>query len=428
MYSLLYLCRDLSFNNLIGPIPKTFNQLAKVDFMYLMGNMLTGVVPKYILESNKIVRRVHPCLKHNFPCSASSDQYRYSMHINCGGKELNIGNTKYEADIEAKGASMFYTGPGQYWAFSSTGNFMDNDVVSDVYIKTNTSALSNVSADSSELYRTARVSPLSLTYYGLCLGNGNYTVKLHFAEIIFTNYSSLNSLGRRIFDVYIQGKLVLKHFSIQDEAGGTGIPIVKNFTAPVTSNTLKIQFYWAGRGTTGIPVRGFYGPIISAISVDPNKLFGWDFGFITITCPVAITYPAEERVAGRQLSLRIKAFVLQERGNLLELVDPNLGSEYSSEEAMAMLNVALLCTNASPTLRPMMSQVVSMLEGRTEVQDLLSDAGFLATTSKYKAIRNHFWQHPSQTQSLSTGGPSTDYSNIEIKMTDLPLRSSPVSV
>ncbi|KAJ0111079.1 hypothetical protein Patl1_02652 [Pistacia atlantica] len=323
MYSLLYLCRDLSFNNLTGPIPKTFNQLAKVDFMYLMGNMLTGVVPKYILESNKIVdvsynnftwessgpiecprgsvSRVHSCLKHNFPCSASSGQSsmqkllyaidtsfikfvhkssselsiltdRYSMHINCGGKELNIGNTKYEADIEAKGASMFYTGPGQYWAFSSTGNFMDNDVVSDVYIQTNTSALSNVSADSSELYRTARVSPLSLTYYGLCLGNGNYTVKLHFAEIIFTNYSSLNSLGRRIFDVYIQGKLVLKHFSIQDEAGGTGIPIVKNFTAPVTSNTLKIQFYWAGRGTTGIPVRGFYGPIISAISVDPSKL------------------------------------------------------------------------------------------------------------------------------------------------------------
>ncbi|GLT26710.1 hypothetical protein SLA2020_017560 [Shorea laevis] len=45
------------------------------------------------------------------------------------------------------------------------------------------------------------------------------------------------------------------------------------------------------------------------------------------------------------------AYVLQEIGSLLELVDPNLGSEYSSEEAMMMLNVALLCTNASPTLR-----------------------------------------------------------------------------
>jgi len=97
---------------------------------------------------------------------------------------------------------MFYS--GQNWAFSSTGNFMDNDIDADIYIETNTSALSNVSLFDSELYTKARVSPLSLTYYGLCLMNGNYTVMLHFAEIIFTNDRSFNSLGKRIFDVYIQ--------------------------------------------------------------------------------------------------------------------------------------------------------------------------------------------------------------------------------
>lgn len=113
-----------------------------------------------------------------------------------------LNNTKYEADLEARGASMFYT--GENWAFSSTGNFMDNAVDADVYIDSNSSALQNVSAPISELYTTARVSPLSLTYYGLCLMNGNYTVKLHFAEILFTNDRSFNSLGKRIFDVYIQ--------------------------------------------------------------------------------------------------------------------------------------------------------------------------------------------------------------------------------
>ena len=66
--------------------------------------------------------------------------------------------------------------------------------------------------------------------------------------------------------------MVLKDFNIEDEAGGAGKPIVKNFTSAVTSHTLKIHFYWAGRGTTGIPVRGVYGPLISAISVDPGKL------------------------------------------------------------------------------------------------------------------------------------------------------------
>ncbi|CAJ2668732.1 probable LRR receptor-like serine/threonine-protein kinase At1g53440 isoform X1 [Trifolium pratense] len=60
---------------------------------------------------------------------------------------------------------------------------------------------------------------------------------------------------------------------------------------------------------------------------------------------------------------------LQEQGNILELVDPSLlGSRYSTKETMRMLNVAFLCTNTSPTLRPSMSSVVSMLEGKTPIQ------------------------------------------------------------
>lgn len=118
------------------------------------------------------------------------------------------------------------------------------------------------------------------------------------------------------------------------------------------------------------------------------------------------------------------AYVLQERGSLLELVDPDLGSEYSSEEAMVMLNVALLCTNASPTLRPIMSQVVSMLEGRTAVQDLLSDPGFSTIDSKFKAIRKHFWEHPSVSHSMSTDGPYSDssLSNLEKEEINILLR------
>lgn len=71
----------------------------------------------------------------------------------------------------------------------------------------------------------------------------------------------------------MQGKLVLKDFDIAEAAGGPGKPIIKTFTVSVTSRTLKIHLYWAGRGTTGIPVRGTYGPMISAISVDPSMFF-----------------------------------------------------------------------------------------------------------------------------------------------------------
>lgn len=65
---------------------------------------------------------------------------------------------------------------------------------------------------------------------------------------------------------------MLKDFNIELEAGGVNKPHTENFTAVVADNTLEIRFYWAGKGTNGIPVRGVYGPLVSAISVDPSKL------------------------------------------------------------------------------------------------------------------------------------------------------------
>jgi hypothetical protein len=68
----------------------------------------------------------------------------------------------------------------------------------------------------------------------------------------------------------LQGRLVLKDFNIAKEAGGVGKAIIKKFTATVNSNTLEIRLRWAGKGTTGIPFDSVYGPLISAISVDPG--------------------------------------------------------------------------------------------------------------------------------------------------------------
>lgn len=79
-----------------------------------------------------------------------------------------------------------------------------------------------------------------------------------------------------------------------------------------------------------------------------------------------------------------------------------------------MLNVALLCTNASPTLRPKMSQVVSMLEGQTDIQDLLSDPGYSASSSKHRSIRNHFWQNPDTDSSSSYLGTEESYRLVQV--------------
>ncbi|KAK9048336.1 hypothetical protein SSX86_032701 [Deinandra increscens subsp. villosa] len=48
------------------------------------------------------------------------------------------------------------------------------------------------------------------------------------------------------------------------------------------------------------------------------------------------------------------AIVMKQKGSLADLVDPRLGSDFNKEEAVRMMNIALLCTNQSPALRPTM--------------------------------------------------------------------------
>ncbi|KAM4114496.1 hypothetical protein ACJW30_04G072400 [Castanea mollissima] len=284
---------DLSFNNLSGPIPEAFWD-QELDDMYLTNNSLSGEVPKWVLQYTKhnwdisynnfsgspqinCETRSHVnlvssyssvesnsipwCLKKGLPCSKKPKHY--SLFINCGGVTKKFEGNEYEQDINTDGRSQF-SSISEEWGYSSTGVFMGKDSTS--YLAQNTFSL-NVTG----IYETARVAPLSLRYYGLCLREGSYKVKLHFAEIMFSNDQNFSSLGRRIFNVSIQGKLVLKDFNIVEEAGGVGIPKVKEFDdVLVSGSTLEIHFYWAGKGTTSVPVKGVYGPLISAIEVTPN--------------------------------------------------------------------------------------------------------------------------------------------------------------
>ena len=54
---------------------------------------------------------------------------------------------------------------------------------------------------------------------------------------------------------------------------------------------------------------------------------------------------------------------LQREGQLDSIVDGNLNHNYDSEELEMIIQIALLCTQASPEGRPSMSEVVRMLEG-----------------------------------------------------------------
>lgn len=108
---------------------------------------------------------------------------------------MNFDGVEYEDDLSPMDASEFSYIESK-WACSVTGVFMDNE--KSLYIATDTTN------NESSIYTTARIAPMSLKYYGLCLLKGSYTVKLHFAEIIFTDDQTFSNLGKRIFDVFIQ--------------------------------------------------------------------------------------------------------------------------------------------------------------------------------------------------------------------------------
>ncbi|XP_022001334.1 probable leucine-rich repeat receptor-like serine/threonine-protein kinase At3g14840 isoform X2 [Helianthus annuus] len=278
---------DLNFNKLNGSIPERFIDLQDTDYIYLTGNLLSGTVPNWmttsadnvdlsynVFESNRDLRC--QMRQTNLFASFSTDNISRkvsclgdsscptnwtSLYINCGGRKLTDGKKEYESDLQEGGASDFSAVESR-WGFSNTGNFLD-DNNHDSYI------VSGVPTNTSELYMNARTSALSLTYYGFCMHDGSYNVSLHFAEIFFTDDETYSSLGRRVFDIYIQGVQMEKDFDISDRAGGAMKAIVTSYTVNVTGS-LEIRLYWARKGTTNIPSRGVYGPLISAISVDPN--------------------------------------------------------------------------------------------------------------------------------------------------------------
>ncbi|KAJ0016427.1 hypothetical protein Pint_10271 [Pistacia integerrima] len=71
----------------------------------------------------------------------------------------------------------------------------------------------------------------------------------------------------------------------------------------------------------------------------------------------------------------------------MKILDPKLEYKFDKEEAERMVKVALLCCNASPTLRATMSEVVSMLESQTISQEVISDPSIYG--SDFQLLLDH---------------------------------------
>uniref|UniRef100_A0A0E0AS42 non-specific serine/threonine protein kinase n=1 Tax=Oryza glumipatula TaxID=40148 RepID=A0A0E0AS42_9ORYZ len=255
-----------------------FTKLAFLDFSY---NQLTGSFPSWSTQNNLQLNLVANnfdlgstnngilppglnCLQKDTPCLRD-----YSFAVDCGSNRSIRGsdNTMYELDFTDLGGSSYYVTSETRWGVSNVGKYFQSP--NDSKIIYSNEKIQN--AVVSELFQTARMSPSSLRYFGLGLENGNYTVLLQFAELGYPDSPTWKSLGRRVFDIYIQGDLKEKDFDIRKMAGGKSFTAVyKSYTTTVSKNFLEIHLFWAGKGTCCIPIQGYYGPLISALSITPN--------------------------------------------------------------------------------------------------------------------------------------------------------------
>ena len=83
-----------------------------------------------------------------------------------------------------------------------------------------------------------------------------------------------------------------------------------------------------------------------------------------------------------------------------ELFDEKLESKINKQEAETVVKVALLCTNGSPSMRPTMSEVVNMLNGKTCIPDIVPEANGTEDL-RFKAMRDFRGQSQSGSQSQS---------------------------
>ncbi|KAL5579741.1 hypothetical protein UlMin_012183 [Ulmus minor] len=314
--SLKYL--DLSFNKLTGGMPDGMK--SNLIYMSFARNQLTGKIPEWIFQASGVRMDLsyNNFLELDAPvpseldlnlfacCCCKSTSYTqpymlqpvqmmeayfheqkpkfHNLFINCGGEQTTVDGNHYDAENET---SRFHVSSLRNWAFSSSGDFFVEPENASDYIKRLPCKIAN---SETALYDEARLSPVSLNYYGLSLYEGLYNVTLHFAEIVYTeDVSDYNSLRKRVFDVYIQDELVLKDFNIEVQAGGPNEALSRTFPTHVneTKRLLNIHLYWAGKGSYTYPP-SYNGPLVSAISVKPTfnvddgKLPPWAMALICV--------------------------------------------------------------------------------------------------------------------------------------------------
>ncbi|GGZ70295.1 malectin domain-containing carbohydrate-binding protein [Algibacter mikhailovii] len=104
----------------------------------------------------------------------------------------------------------------------------------------------NSSTVLAELYQSERSSDDSVFNYNIPLPDGTYEITLHFAEIYWGATGGASAdIGKRVFDVEIEGDSVLNNFDLNNEIGPE-TAITKTFKVKVFDGELNMKFHTLG--------------------------------------------------------------------------------------------------------------------------------------------------------------------------------------
>jgi len=94
-------------------------------------------------------------------------------------------------------------------------------------------------------------------------------------------------------------------------------------------------------------------------------------------------------------------------------VDQKIHNTLVESEMRRVINVALLCVQVEPAKRPIMSEVLSMLQGEMDLPHILPSSNQTSVSSLFMDVST------SESNHLLSSPIPNNYSNAEIELTNL---------
>ncbi|CAA7052517.1 unnamed protein product [Microthlaspi erraticum] len=275
----------LEANQFSGTIPKELGNLINLDGFRFSDNLLNGSIPEFIGNLTKLQRLELYASGLTKPIPDSIFRLENLIDLRISDTTAGLGQFPHITSQNLKFLvlrNMNLTGPipTTIWDLPNlmtldlSFNRLTGEIPADASAPKYTYLAGNM------LSGKVESGPFLTASTNIDLSYNNFTWSPSCRErkcvpgilkIQFSDEEPYSRLARRVFNIYVQEKLVCEDFSIRDEANGSYKEVIREVNTTVTDNTLEIRLYWAGKGTTIIPKRGNYGSLISAISVCPSS-------------------------------------------------------------------------------------------------------------------------------------------------------------